>query len=437
MNKGIKPQISKKINYFFKKMDSCRKNISKPDVENLKLLIFSILKGQTPVLNPLLGQVELNTEKKHKEKRLRNYLGKDDLWSHLSEDYLNTISYTAGNVKYCIVDHSDIIKRYGRMEFIKHIYDGSTGMIEYGYKTLNILGIDSTGGELVPLYSELYSTKGPDVRSENTKIMQGVSLTTKYVRDGIYVMDREFDRNILFQEFLRNGTHFITRLTKKRYLIIDDEKIPSKDWRKKVEMKYNHTFNSVMRTGHLQKKTFRIGLKKVELNCPAYKEFDLWLMVMKRVAPGIKRSRGFSYYLAFLPKEHKDEKEIIDVISKGYGYRWKIEEYHRFLKSELNYEAMQFTRYKALKSMTTIMMIATYFIFHGLKSLFWDRIKTTFRKHEYERYWKGRCKFIYYELSRLIKEAIYSMKLYRKTSDNASPPPANLFTIAGLDEYEL
>ncbi len=44
MNKEIKPQISKKINYFFKKMDSRRKSISKSDVKNLKLLIFSILK---------------------------------------------------------------------------------------------------------------------------------------------------------------------------------------------------------------------------------------------------------------------------------------------------------------------------------------------------------------------------------------------------------
>lgn len=437
MSKEIKPQISKKINYFFKKMNSCRTELSKPDVNNLKLVCFSVLKEQTPLLNPLLSLVDTGTNDKHKEKRLRSFIGKKALASSLSEDYLKTVSPCGGGIAYCLVDQSDLIKKYGRMEFIKRIRDGSSGDFGYGYHILNILGSDHRGETLTPLYSELYSMREPGIRSENRKILDAISLTRKYVNKGMYVMDRGFDRNILYKDLMSTDTHFITRLKSQRYLYIGGALTAPRLWRKKVGLKYEYLFKSISRQGKRKKKNFRCGCRQVSLDIPGYEDKTLWLVVMKRVRRGITRSQGFSYYLSFLPEGIQDEKEVVDTVTRGYGHRWKIEEYHRFLKTELNFEKMRFARYEALKTMTVIMMIAAYFIFRCLKRIFLEKIMEGFRKRDWQRYMEGCVKFIYYDLARLIKREIYSMKLYQKDMENAPPPIANLFTIAGVDDYAL
>lgn len=433
----IETQISKKVNGFFKKMNSCKSELSVPDVNNLRHISFSVLKEQQPLLNPLLGLVNIDTSEKHKEKRLRCFIGKRGLSGRLSRDYLHTVSGQCKGLKYCIVDNSDIIKKYGRMEFIKRIYDGSTGDTGYGYHTLNILGSDVSGEILLPLYSELYSMKEPGMKSENRKTLDAISLVSEHVDDGIYVMDRGFDRNVLYKEFIKNDTHFITRLKNQRHLDVDGVHISFDSWRKHVDLSSMYESMSISQSGSLKRKTFRVGCRRVSLDLPGASCANLWLVVMKRVKKGITRSQGYSYYLAFLPEHIKKKKDVIDIVTRGYGHRWRIEEYHRFLKTEMNFEKMRFARYEALKTMTVIMMISAYFIFTGLKKIFMERIMKTFRKKDWKRYEKGCLKFIYYELARLIKRTIYQMKLYRIRGSGAPPPVADLFTFAGIQCYGL
>ena len=96
---------------------------------------------------------------------------------------------------------------------------------------------------------------------------------------------------------------------------------------------------------------------------------------------------------------------------------------------------MQFGRYQALKNMNVILLIAMYFVFRGLKNIFMREIRQNFDRKEFERYKIGVYKFIYYEMSRLFQDAIYSMNIYERKEERRTQPTANLFTCAGLDEW--
>jgi len=70
---------------------------------------------------------------------------------------------------------------------------------------------------------------------------------------------------------------------------------------------------------------------------------DLWLVITKRA------NGGYCWLLTRSPKE-----SIVEVIKEAftaYGFRWKIEEYHRHIKECYNLEDIQIKTFKGLQSM--------------------------------------------------------------------------------------
>ncbi len=52
---------------------------------------------------------------------------------------------------------------------------------------------------------------------------------------------------------------------------------------------------------------------------------------------------------------------------RGYGYRWKIEEFHRHVKQEFNWGNIQLMSYVGLKNLNTILMVAVDIIYSAIK----------------------------------------------------------------------
>jgi hypothetical protein len=91
------------------------------------------------------------------------------------------------------------------------------------------------------------------------------------------------------------------------------------------------------------------------------KVYDLCLVVTKR------KYGGYCWLLTQSPKEG-----IIDFIKEAftaYGYRWKIEEYHRHIKSCYNLEDIQVKTFEGLQSMLAILTIAMNIIYSSLSGL--------------------------------------------------------------------
>ena len=88
---------------------------------------------------------------------------------------------------------------------------------------------------------------------------------------------------------------------------------------------------------------------------------DLWLVVTKR------DNGGYCWLLTRSPKENITE--IIQETFKAYGFRWKIEEYHRHIKSNFNLEDIQLKTFEGLQSMLAILTIAMSLIYCSLSSI--------------------------------------------------------------------
>ena len=80
-----------------------------------------------------------------------------------------------------------------------------------------------------------------------------------------------------------------------------------------------------------------VGLIKVQYKIKG-KMHDLWLVVTKRT------NGGYCWLLGRSPKE-----SIVGVIKEAftaYGFRWKIEEYHRHIKECYNLEDIQINTFR-------------------------------------------------------------------------------------------
>ena len=149
--------------------------------------------------------------------------------------------------------------------------------------------------------------------------------------------------------------------------------------------------------------------RKVLFECGAIKvkykteqqEHDLWLVVTKR------KNGGYCWLLTRSPKDN-----IVEVIKEAftaYGFRWKIEEYHRHIKQCYHLEDIQIKTFEGLQSMLAILTIAMGIIYSSLSSLhikllLESGIKTFNKDKIYEL-----TNFIYYKISTIIKTLLANM----------------------------
>ena len=128
---------------------------------------------------------------------------------------------------------------------------------------------------------------------------------------------------------------------------------------------------------------------------------DLWLVITKRT------NGGYCRLLTRSPKE-----SIVAVVKEAftaYGFRWKIEEYHRHIKECYNLEDIQIKTFEGLQSMLAILIIAMSIIYSSLSSLHTrllleSGVKTLNKERMYEL-----CNFIYYKISTIIKVLLANM----------------------------
>ena len=101
------------------------------------------------------------------------------------------------------------------------------------------------------------------------------------------------------------------------------------------------------------------------------------------------------------PKEN-----IIDDIKEAftaYGFRWKIEEYHRHIKSCYNLEDIQIKTFEGLQSMLAILTIAMSVIYSSLSSLHIKLLLQSGIKTLNKEKISELRNFVYYKISAIIK----------------------------------
>jgi hypothetical protein len=290
------------------------------------------------------AQNEHITPKKTWE-RLNRHLRRDDLGEKLIDANLRLRGRDVNGKRYCIIDLSDIQKPYAReMEGLGRVRDGDAGkgVIGNGYWWLNAVMADRDG--IVPVYGEIYSldSEGREYASENSKILSVIDLVHGATPTAIYVIDRGGDRSELLEPMMKSGKRFVIRGDAKRSLGLRGDSGRTRnisEIAKQVECRCN------VQSGRGE--LFMAGIRRVYL-----KGYPLWLVVSRR------RTGGLCWYLTNVEGERAT---VMKTVMEGYGYRWRIEEYHRQIKQDYSLEDIRLRTYRAIKNMAVLIMLAASF----------------------------------------------------------------------------
>ena len=172
----LKTQV--KINQYLYKY---KNQLKLPEYNFLSDITYGILKSKHIHLAKISRTLLESITPKKTEERLSYHLGKKSISKRIQDIYHQVNSHRIKNCKYLIYDGSDIIKKEAeKMEGLSLVRDGSKSVknqkpvLSNGYHWDNIIGVDSDGKDMIPLYSEIYSSRlDPDYAvSENRKIIK-------------------------------------------------------------------------------------------------------------------------------------------------------------------------------------------------------------------------------------------------------------------------
>lgn len=341
------PEIQKRVSGFVNFLK--RERFSMPEVKNIGLLLHAMLKRHDVHVSGLARSLGEKITPKKTEERLHRNLRRKGLGRRLLE--ANAVKNRAAICakRYCIIDLSDIQKLHAtQMEGLGRVRDGDKSrrdgvVVGNGLYWINGVMADTTG--ILPVYSEIYGLdhEGREHTSENSKILEITDLVHALHPEVIYVLDRGGDRSKILDCFIAEGKRFVVRGQDQRSLRLhrDSKKVTNiGDIAKKTRMDYAY---KSLRNGEW----FDVGIRRVY-----YGETPLWLVVSRR------RRGGLSWYLI---NAEGTRREIMDTVMEAYGFRWRVEEYHRQIKQDYNLEKICVRNYNAIKNMGALVALAASF----------------------------------------------------------------------------
>lgn len=323
-------------------LEKLTKGLSKPRKKFYSDILYGMSKAQNTLLSDIARALEENIDLIYTIKRLsRNGAEENDL-KQVHQNYLNTLKTSIPDNPLVIVDESEIVKPYAeKMENLALVRDGSKNVLEKGYPTLNFSMASPKTKHPLPLYNHLYSSKEDDFQSQNIEIAKGFNTVHTFLgkKKAIFVMDRGYDRNTIYEYVQNIGHHFVTRLNDNRYLIHKNRRIKVPDLAKRRKGKINFKTE-------IQGKEYSLKVSHIKVKLPVLQDMPLNMVVVY----------GYGEKPMKLLTNHsiKGKDDVLRIL-KSYITRWRIEELFRVQKEEFQLEKTRTMTLSSLRILYTIM----------------------------------------------------------------------------------
>jgi Transposase DDE domain len=348
-------------------------------------------------------------------------LSKPELTIQLRRRLLEKAARKLNNNSIIVVDDSDIIKpKATEMEGFAYIRDGSgKHKTVLGYKLINVAAVNSSEEnecEITPMMPELYSNDIKIDSSKNILFDQKNEIQVASGNKGIFTCDRYYDDKKTFKELSDNDADFIIRANNTRKLIYQGKYIHFMELVKamKLDISVTSTDGTELEAGAI----------RVEIPVDPYlrknpNTVSVWLMGGRYIKKPRKRNKreydstekgGYFYLYTSIRHLNNDRESIILKGLSGYRLRWKIEEFHRYVKQDFGWEKMQLMDYTRLKNMNLLLLAALFLIYN-----MYDLRMTLLRifpgiLYDRKRDMK-RIVFIYYRIPKIVNYLSSNWKL--------------------------
>ena len=334
------------------------KNTNKVQSKFTNDMIYGILKSKDILLSSIADALLEKNKKANTIDRLCDNLSLD-LSESIDTNYRNLVIDTLGNNPVFLVDDSDVIKPLGKkFEDLGIVRDGSSLKKSYekGYHVTEIVGLTENMKQPISIFSKIHSSASKDYVSSNTVTFEALDSVCTLLDErnlkGIFVNDRGYDDNKIFNYYFKKNQYFVIRLKENRNVYFKHKWYPIttlRDSRKgKVKIK-------VMFQGE-EKECF-VSVLRVQITAK-----KKWLNLV------LIYGLGETPMMLATNLNIKSKDDLIKV-SRYYLDRWRIEEYFKFKKQEYNFENF---RVRNLKSINNLNKMLTYAI--GLIAILSDKI---------------------------------------------------------------
>ena len=349
-------EMKREIVNFSKKI--CQ-GASKPESKFVMDMIYGISKSKDILLSSIADTLDESIKKIYTIDRLSDNLNKD-ISSLIDLNYSNLVFNSLGDNPVFLVDDSDIIKPLGeKFEDLGLVRDGSSKAksIEKGYHHTEIVALTKNMKQPISIFSKIHSSSEKEYISANNVTFEGidkvVELLNRNNKKGIFVNDRGYDNNLIFNHYFDKKQYFVIRLKENRKVYLNHKwyKVTTIRDSRKGKIKMRVLFQGEEKECYVSTLKVQITAKKEWMN--------LILVYGLGETPMILASN--------IPIKSKED---VIKITRHYLDRWKIEEYFKFKKQEYNFENF---RVRSLKAINNLNKMLTYVI--GLVALLSEKIK--------------------------------------------------------------
>ena len=390
--------------------------MSRPVTKFIRDMLFGICGNGAASVHKIAQNTLDGTSTKKTSERLYRNLGREGLDEHLREALMDIVCPKIKKDSLIIVDESDIEKPFAKkMEGCKPVHNGSKGKQTYGYNLLNIVVCveEDQGFQLLPVSSDLIST---DLELDSTKQLMHdrlVDINIKSNGRGIFVFDRGYDDRKTIGFLVENGMSFVIRGVGKRNILEGTTEVNFKQAINSLEFAFELPGFKPGET--LRCATRRIGIRTDDHPSSKANSVVASLVVCRKFKNDSQKGKDF-YLICDFANPGLSDLEVIQKAINTYRKRWKIEEVHRQMKQDLQWENMRLASYIKLKNLNMLLTISLCFIY-SCKDMI-EKIAEAFpklicyRKED----WQKLRKFVYYRLCQVLKFC-----LQRVTHYNTSP----------------
>jgi len=410
MSKILTKKIQTKLSDYF----CSDTEMTKPETRCLKEMVLGILKSKSVFVNQIAASLREPLKLKDVTKRLSAQYLKDDYAENVRYQHIKTVAGSISKDDFILMDGTDISKKYAKfMEGLEFVKNGDTSEIGLGYNVLNINAI-STYKELTPLYSKAYSYK-MGALSSNNEIKKAVMEVKNHIEDkGCWVFDRGADNAILKDFFISECSQAIIRLKKNTKLFYKKGEYQVSQLLKKIEFTVTQTVTKIKK-GKPVLEHYELGALPINYTVNGI-TYSLWLVVSRN-----KRHGGLCYL--FVKSELSTAIEVAKWAFKGYGLRWKIEEYHRHIKQQYRLEDIQIKTFDGLQSMLAILTVAMYMVYRKIQSLHFSLLLDAGYNYLNKHCIRELTNFIYYKISKVVSILLMPTRMRWRT--HSEPPQIN------------